>query len=72
MKKIVTNGRLSYKKIADIVVDRKRLYSETIGVDAHGNYILHKSTTTNRSSGYGDDNEYYYLSAAEYKRLLGR
>lgn len=71
MKKIMTNGRLSYRKIADIVIDRNRLYSETIGVDADGNYILHKSTTINMGSGYGDDNEYFYLSKSEYQRLLG-
>ena len=71
MKRIETNGHLSYKKIADVVIDTKRLYSETIGIDKDGNYILHKSSTINMSSGYGESSEYFILSEQEFKRYRG-
>ena len=64
MKKIETNTHLSYEKIADVVIDRKRLCSETLG-RYQGNIILHKSYTINMSSGYGEESEYYILSPEE-------
>ena len=67
MKKIETNTHLRYKKIKDVVIDRNRLYSETIGIDSDGNYILHKSRTINMSSGYGEESEYFILSPDEFK-----
>ena len=70
MKRIETNGHLSYKKIADIVIDKQRLYSETIGEDKDGNIILHKSSTINMSSGYGESSEYFILSPEEYSRYI--
>ena len=65
MKKIETNTHLSYKTVRDVVVDRSSLYSETIGIDDDGNYILHKSYTVNCGSGYGEESEYYQLSKEE-------
>jgi len=67
MKKIETNTHLSYEKIADIVIDRKRLCSETLG-RYQGNIILHKSYTVNMGSGYGEESEYYILSPEECQR----
>ena len=68
MKKIETNKHLSYRKIADIVIDRKRLYSETIGEDENGNIILHKSSTYNMGGGYGENSEYFILTPEECRR----
>lgn len=70
MKKIKTNTHLGYKRVRDVVVDTNRLYSETIGIDSEGNYILHKSYTTSNSSGYGEESEYFYLSPDEAKRYV--
>lgn len=66
MKKIETDRHLSYTKIVDVVVDNKRLYSETLGKDENGNIILHKSSTYNMGGGYGENSEYYILTPEEY------
>ena len=71
MKKIETRTHLSYEKIADVVIDTKRLYSETLGRDKDGNIILHSTFTVNMSSGYGEESEYYILSPEECQRYSG-
>lgn len=65
MKRIDTNTHLHYRKIRDVVIDKKRLYSETLGEDDDGNVILHKSSTFNMGSGYGESSEYFILSPEE-------
>ncbi len=68
MKKINTRTHLSTKHLKTVKVDTQRLYSETIEEDDEGNIILHKSFTTNMSSGYGEESEYYILSPEECQK----
>ena len=67
MKEIETKTRYDYHKLFDAVIDRAKLRSETVGRDDFGNLILHVSETVNRSSACGTADEYFLLTAEEYR-----
>lgn len=71
MKKIDTSGHYPYRELFTVSVNTQKLCYTAVGVDADGNYILHKSGTSNNSSGYGSWDEYYFLSKSEYERYAG-
>ncbi len=67
MKKIETDERYEYTTLFTVLVDSNKLMYEAVGVDGEGRLILHRSNTINNSSGYGVDDEYFYIDADEYK-----
>ena len=61
MSKSASKKRPQTKELFTVSVDRNKLTYETIEQDASGRIILHKSKTTNRGSGYGEEDEYRVL-----------
>ena len=68
MKKSGGKKRRQTKELFTVSVDKNKLSYETIEQDESGRIVLHKSKTTNRGSGYGEEDEYYVLSKEEYER----
>ncbi len=70
MKKNETDLHYHYTKLFDAMIDKTKLSFETVGRDAHGNLILHISRTYNMSSAYSSDDEYFILTAEEYREYV--
>jgi len=68
MKKNSSNKRPSTKKLMDVSVDKRSLSYESIEQDESGRIFLHKSKTVNRGGGYGEEDEYFEMSAKEYEQ----
>ncbi len=70
MKQIETQGRCEYVKLFDIKADTEKLCFETVGKDAAGRLILHRSETNSSDGGMAD--EYFVLTTAEYVELAAK
>ena len=72
MEIINTQAHYEYVRLFDAEIDTQKLRTETVGRDAAGRLILHRSETVNRSSAYGTADEYFILTAAEYAELAAK
>ena len=72
MKKIETDSIYEYSRLFDAVIDTNKLSSETVGRDKFGNLILHISETYNIGNAYSTSDEFYILTAEEYREYLGK
>ena len=70
MKKIETESHYEYTKFFDAVIDREKLSFETVGKDKFGNLILHISETYNIGNAYSSSDEYFILTAEEYRKYI--
>lgn len=72
MKKIETEAHYDYIKLFDAVIDKNKLYCETVGQDAAGSLILHTSATYNIGNAYSASDEFYVLTPEEYREYVAR
>ncbi len=70
MKSIGTDSHYDYKKLFDAATGEDISRRETVGLDGDGNYILHVAETKNIGSACSEVDEYYILSASEYRGLV--
>ena len=70
MKQIETDAPYEYAKLFDAETDATNCRCETVGKDAAGQPILHRSETNSSDGGMAD--EYFVLTAAEYVELAAK